>query len=239
MIHLYQWPRGRRIPNLGPFCMKLESYLRISGLEHRVTSVTSLSKSPKKTMPFVEIDGELISDSQVIIERLEQGRPDPMDTHLNEEQRAHAIAYRGMLEAHLVPMLVHFRWVDNRGWSQFALLAFAKLPAFFRLTIGAMVRRQVIRRLFSQGVSRHTESELSEFARKDLSAVAYLLGDKQFVFGSRISTLDLVIFSVVGNILEGEVDMPLVNIAKAHQNLVDHTRRMLTLFEQSQFKQLT
>lgn len=233
MILLYQWPRGRKIPNLGPFCMKLEAYLRISGLEYKVTSTTSLGKSPKKTMPFVDLDGTLISDSQIIIDILEQRRPNPMDFHLTLEQRAQTVAYRGMLEAHLIPIVVHFRWVDESGWGQFGPIVFAKVPAPIRSFIGGLVRRNVIKRLYGLGVSRHTVSELSEFARADISAVANLLGTKQFVFGSQVSTLDLVVFSVMGNILEGEVDMPLVEIVKNHQNLVDHTYRMLALFNQN------
>ncbi|MBK7962580.1 MAG: glutathione S-transferase family protein [Bdellovibrionales bacterium] len=236
MIHLYQWPPGRKIPNLGPFCMKLEAYLRISGLEHRVISTTSLSKSPKKTMPFAEIDGQLISDSQVIIEILEKRSPRPMDFHLNAEQRAHAVAYRGMLETHLVPILVHFRWVEEAGWAQFGPRVFGKVPALIRPLISGHMRRQVIKRLNSLGVSRHSVSELCEFAQADISAVANLLGTKQFVFGSEVSTLDLVIFSVIGNILEGDVDMPLIDIVKGHQNLVDHMHRVLALFNESHVK---
>lgn len=236
MIHLYQWPRGRKIPNLGPFCMKLEAYLRISGLEHRVTATTSLSKSPKRTMPFAEIDGQLISDSQIIIEILEKRSPRPMDFHLTPEQRAHTVAYRGMLETHLIPILVHFRWVAEAGWAQFAPRVFGKIPRLIRPLISGYLRRQVIKRLDSLGVSRHSTSELCDFAQADVAAVANLLGTKQFVFGSEISTLDLVIFSVIGNILEGEVDMPLIEIVKGHQNLVDHLHRVLTLFEQSHSK---
>ena len=68
MINLYQWPSDGKLPNGGFFCMKLESYLRLQQIDHKVYSVTSFGKSPKQTMPYIEKDGTFKSDSQIIID---------------------------------------------------------------------------------------------------------------------------------------------------------------------------
>jgi glutathione S-transferase len=229
VINLYQWQSGKKLPNSGPFCMKLESYLRLTGLEHKVISTNNMAKSPKKTMPFVEINGKYISDSQIIIAMLEKQSSKPLDGHLSAEQRAQATAYRALVEARIVPALIYSRWLPDTSYQQFSRLIFAGAPALIRVLIGAKLRKGVRKSLYANGIARHSDEEILAFAKEDINAIAQFLGEKKFAFGDQVSTLDLSIFSVTANILHGDVDIPLVELVKAHPNLVSHASRVMKL----------
>ncbi len=235
-LKLYQWPSNGDLPNSGVFCMKLESYFRLANIPYDVVTTTSMDKSPKKTMPAVEFDGRFMSDSQLVIEHFEKTRPSAVDAFLSPEQRAHRASYRHMLEHHLVNILIYFRWVPDAGWNQFSRIVFAGAPAPVRAVIGSVLRRGTKKRLHRMGIARHTVEELVAFAKEDIDAVATLLGDKPFVFGSQISTLDLTVYAVISNILYTGVDMPLIALVKSHPNLVAHSSRVMKQLFQRDFR---
>jgi glutathione S-transferase len=226
-LKLYQWPPLADLPNAGVFCMKLESYLRLTKIPHEIVTTRSMGKSPKKTMPSIETDGQAMSDSQLIIEHLEKKSASPVDAFLSAEQRAQANAYRRMLEHHLVNILIYFRWVPQDGWNQFSRVVFAGAPSLVRTVIGSQIRKGSVQRLQAMGLGRHAPQELLAFARQDLESIALFLGDKPFVFGTQISTLDLTVFSLFSNILYGGVEMPLQACVRAHSNLVVHASRVM------------
>ena len=229
MINLYQWPSDGKLPNGGFFCMKLESYLRLQKLEHKVHSVSSFGKSPKQTMPYIERDGVYTSDSQLIIDELESKSKEALNAHLTEDQRAQAHAYQMMLEEHLIPIVIYFRWYPDSGWRQFSRIMFHGAPALVRVMIGGLLRGKRLRAMHSTGLSRHSVDELVLFARRDLSAISRLLGDKDYFFNGKPSLLDIVAYTVVSNILMGGVEMPLIGEVKKYPNLVSHAERMMKL----------
>jgi hypothetical protein len=56
-ITLFQPPtRPWGIPNLAPFCTKLETYLRMTAVPYR-TAAADVWKAPKGKIPFVTMDG--------------------------------------------------------------------------------------------------------------------------------------------------------------------------------------
>lgn len=59
MIKLYQFERTWGIPNLSPFCCKIETYLRMAGIEYDIKSVLPFS-APKGKLPFIEDNNEAL-----------------------------------------------------------------------------------------------------------------------------------------------------------------------------------
>lgn len=180
-------------------------------------------------MPYVEMGGEWLSDSKLIIDKLERMSAEPLNSHLKPEDRAKIPAYRALCEDRLGGILIHFRWYEDDGWDQFSRILFQKAPAMVRVLIGGRLRKGTKKRLFSNGISRHSREEITQFAREDVASLAALLGEKNFVFGDRISTLDLSLFGILGNALYGGIDIPLVEIVKSHPNLVQHIDRVMHL----------
>ena len=60
MIELYQFPRAFGLPNPIPFCMKVETYLKLTGLPYEVKDTdprkAPLGKLPRRYLTLM-IDG--------------------------------------------------------------------------------------------------------------------------------------------------------------------------------------
>ena len=119
MIKLYQFAPAFGLPNASPFCMKLETYLRMAALpfEAPPASMQRLMQAPKGKMPYIEDDGRLLADSSLIIDYLKQRYGDRLDAWLDAEQRAIALAFARLIEENLYWALLHTRWIDPAGWA--------------------------------------------------------------------------------------------------------------------------
>ncbi len=56
-IKLFQFPRMFGIPNLSPFCCKMETWLRIAGIPYEVVDTPDPRKGPKGKLPFIDDGG--------------------------------------------------------------------------------------------------------------------------------------------------------------------------------------
>lgn len=72
MITLFQFPPAFNVPNVSPFCLKLETFLRLAGLEYQVKPVMDPRKGPKGKLPFITLDGKAIADTAIIMRTLQQ-----------------------------------------------------------------------------------------------------------------------------------------------------------------------
>ena len=84
-------------PNMSPFCGKLETYLRATETPHRIEPA-DFRRAPRGKIPYVELDGAVLTDSQLIIEELERRAAAPLDAGLTEPDRALARVVRRTLE---------------------------------------------------------------------------------------------------------------------------------------------
>ncbi len=66
-IELFVFPKLPNLPNASPFCMKLEAYLRMAGLEYQVTHVHDGRRSGTGTnkIPYIKIDGEVFPSGEI------------------------------------------------------------------------------------------------------------------------------------------------------------------------------
>ena len=98
MIKLHQFKDNLGVPNPSPFCMKVETYLRMAGLEYEVVLVLDPRKAPKGKAPHVEDDGKTIADSHFILDHLERKYHTGIDDHLSAQEKSIAHAFARMLE---------------------------------------------------------------------------------------------------------------------------------------------
>ena len=108
------------MPNMGPFCIKLETYLRMAGWGYEWQR-SDFRRAPKGKIPYVSLDGELVGDSQLIMQRLERSRAAAgqatLDAWLDDRQRAIGHSVRRMLDEATYFALIHLRWTDDGGWA--------------------------------------------------------------------------------------------------------------------------
>lgn len=206
--------------NVSPFALKLETWLRLAGIPFVVETTTRLDKAPKGKLPYI-IDGQRrIGDSSLAIAYLKDRRGIDPDSTLNEAERAEAIALQRVIEDHLYFVIAYSRFLDPEGFATVGDAFFATVPALFRPLARAYFRDRVRRLLLCQGLGRHEQSEIYAFGREDLMAISSRLGDRPFLLGERLTTIDAVAFGFLANILLVPVETELKRMAQDLPNLV-------------------
>ena len=87
MIKLYQFNPAWGLPNPSPFCMKVETYLRMVGLPYEVINGVLPFKAPKKKLPYIEDGTQVIADSGFILKHLRQTYGDKLDENLSDHEK--------------------------------------------------------------------------------------------------------------------------------------------------------
>jgi len=231
MIRLFQFPPTvKGTPNASPFCVKLECALRLYGLAYETSTVPNPAGGPKHKVPFVEIDGERVGDSALILDRLKANHGLDLDRGLNARKRAESHALQRMIEERLYWVMVYSRWIEAEGWNIIRPLFFAKLPWPMRRFIPRIARKSVLRKLDAHGIGRHTREEIYALGARDLAALSAFLGDEPFLFGDTPTLADATMFGFLVNIIGPDIPSPLKEAALGHANLVAHTERMGEIF---------
>lgn len=229
-MKLYLFSRPSGLPNLSPFCVKLETYLRMARIEYTPVFGLDNSKNSKRQMPFIELDGKIIGDSTLIIDELILRYGDKIDYHLSSTEIAVSQAYQTMLENHFTKFIVWYRWSNKKGFAQFKKSAFSGVPSFVKTFIAPLIAKKVSKNLYTEGTGRLTEKEILHLAKKDLESVSTYLGSRQYFFGNRPSMIDAVIFATIGNVILSTIDIPLRDLANKYDNLVAHSKRMMQTY---------
>ncbi len=211
MIKLYQFDPAFGLPNASPFCMKLETWLRMAELPFEIVpaSLQALTRAPKGKMPYIEDQGVIIADSTFIIDHLKLAYGDQLDAWLNAEQRAVALAFQRLIEENLYWALVHTRWVEQAGWELTRLAFFDKLAAPMKWVVPHVARRGLIKEMHGHGMGRHSGEQILAIGRRDISALADFLGDKSYFMGSEPCTLDASAYAFVSNLIWPPVESAL------------------------------
>src|SRR5499433_3905894 len=106
-IKLFHFPRMFGIPNLSPFCCKLETWLRIAQIPYEVVDTPDPRKGPKGKLPFVEDAGVQIADTSLIVDYLAKTRGVDLDRHLALSQRAIGLLVQRTLEEHYAFVILY------------------------------------------------------------------------------------------------------------------------------------
>lgn len=226
MIKLHQFPAAWGLPNPSPFCMKVETYMRMTGLVYEVIEDPLPFAGPKKKLPYIEDGGRRIADSEFIIEYLKSRYGDPLDAGLTTPERALAHGLRRMLEEGFYWVAVYSRWEDDAGWAVIKPVFFKHLPAVAREVIPVVARYQVRRSLWLQGTGRHSRDEVYRLGAADIAAVAGILGNQSYVLGARPRSIDAVAYAFVANAIVPPIDSPIRDAALAHPHLAAYCERM-------------
>lgn len=230
MITLYQFPKTATFPNLSPFCVKLETYLKMANIPYDVVLTTKTDKSPKGKMPYIKYNDVMMSDSSFIIEKLMQDFGDSTETHLSPALKAQGLAIQRLCEDHLAYALMYFRWIDDTSWPFFKEIVFGKMPTPLKLAIPKIVQKGVRTKLKENGILDHSRDEILQLSKQNLKALSDILGDQKFFFGDRPTLTDAIVFAFVGMIHFENFDNPLKTILKGFPELKNHSENMKNIF---------
>ena len=212
--------------NVSPFGLKLEAWLRLADIPYTVEPSTSLAKAPKGKLPYIRDEGRLIGDTTLIIEHLKSTRGIDPDAGLTEREYAEALMLQRMLEEHFYFALVYSRWIDEAGWATLQPAFFGHVPFPVRQVAATYVRRRIRRMLHLQGMGRHRPSEIYAMARNDLQALADYLGDRPFLMGEQLTTVDAVAYAFLASVLYLPFETELKRVTQGFPTLVTYCEAM-------------
>lgn len=196
---LNAWP-------VSPYSAKVRAYLRFKGIpfeERAPTSLQLLGRIKKAVgwavMPTVEVDGEWLQDSTVIIETLEQRHPEPSITPPGPTQRIADL----LLELHgdeWLPMLaMHYRWnrPQNKAFAidEFARYGFPRLPRLLSRVATKSLAEKMQSYLPVLGVTPETSAGVEAFAEALITRLDGHLARHPFLLGSRPGIGDFAMFA--------------------------------------------
>lgn len=229
MLVLRQPPGAWGLPSISPFCTKLDLWLRIAGVPFTVKRADPRA-APKGKMPYVELDGEVTGDSQLIIERLKVKYAVDPDAGVSADARARGHVVRRMLEEGTYFTLVHARWAVADAWAVYRAVFLSWMPPGIGPVVMYFVRRQVLSSLRAQGTGRHTGQEIEAMAIADYAAVAELLGDKPFLLGDGPTSVDATVYAFVHGVLQFPVENAVQRFVRNQPKLVAYCDRITTRF---------
>ncbi|CEF66506.1 Failed axon connections homolog [Strongyloides ratti] len=197
IIYHIQFPRSGCIPQISPFALKLETWLRATKLNYHNISNNFTIFSHKGQIPFAELNGRQIADSNAIIEHLKEKFTCDIDNNLSEEQKAIGRAIRVLAEESLFRVLIfnrskHIEWIV--GSEGFGDVVSGLKKKFFEKFGLRMFKRKLENKCQANGIGKNKEHEVEEMLKGDLKALSVLLGDKPYFFGDSFTTTDATVF---------------------------------------------
>jgi len=207
MVYLFQFTRSPQIPSISPFCLKLESWLKLQGIKYQNVDHKCKHRSKKGMLPFIELNGEEVADSEHIIEVLSKKFEKSMPAELSQEQKNVQHAMITMVENHLHWTIVHWKTKDVENILKGYKLNLqdvlgSKVPAsVLNFYFKHSFCRKGLKRVRSSGMGALSAEDIENSGKKDLQTLSEMLGEKEFFFGEEPSMLDLVVFSHVGQLV--------------------------------------
>jgi glutathione S-transferase len=228
-IKLFQFPRMFAIPNLSPFCCKLETWLRIAQIPYEVVDTPDPRKGPKGKLPFIEDDGVRIADSSRIIAHLARTRVVDPDARLDDSQRSIALLVQRTLEEHYAFVLPYTHLLRDEGFRH-TRTRFDSVPAMMRPLVTALVQRQIRRLLWTQGILRHSDEEIIESALHDWRSVLAMMSGGPFFFGEEATGVDAIVFGALATTVLTPIESPIRDFLRSQPGCLAYAERMREQF---------
>ncbi|KAI1695067.1 failed axon connection [Ditylenchus destructor] len=224
VVYLYQFPRSKSVANASPFCLKVEAFLRHYNIKHEIVESLSL-RSKEGKMPFVELNGEQIADSQLII--LALMKHFSITDNLSPEQDGMVRAISRMVEHGTFAAIYYDKLGTNTG--KFLDSALEGTPAYkFRAILTPLLYSKIWEVLNAEGTGRHSPEEIQTILRADLQALDQILGDKQWLVGNQPTVADFTVFGHIAASYDLPYEQPIQRMIEVEfPRLKAHHDRMV------------
>ena len=158
-------------PNLSPFCLKVETYLRLKEVEYDAVHEWTFDMGPRGKLPYAFVDGKLISDSESIIQAVnaKKLRTDPNASLPNMSS---GLAIRHMLEDSFYWIAMHFRWIVQFKQWRVEIEKITGLPLPLRKMMPFVFQRKVSQQLLALGINSRAQDEIVSLGEAELASLA-------------------------------------------------------------------
>ena len=226
MITLYALPPAFGLRNVSPFCLKTEMILAHLKQPFELVEEPDPRKTPKGKLPYLEVDGEVVADSERILEYLDQKFEGALFDDLTPQEIAIGRAFTRLAEEHLYWMIVASRWLEDDWFPNVVEGFFHIAPWPVRGFVARQAQKEVKKTYHLQGLGRHSKEEQIKFAREDLSALSDQIEAERYITGGRQTVFDFTIASLLVGLMDNEPVTWLSEIAKEYPVLREYVDRI-------------
>ncbi|KAI9489236.1 outer mitochondrial membrane transport complex protein-domain-containing protein [Zychaea mexicana] len=213
-MQLYVWSPALNAPSIDPKCIIVQAYLRLLEVDFTVVHANDPQYSPTGELPLLKDGSTWIAGVNRIISHLAKRGLDG-NRDLSPEQKAEYIAYSAMAQEKLYDCLMFTWYADMTNFIKNIRPTYARiLPFPSRYLVPIQLKKSAKARLAKynveikdddKGLPQNEVEEMKELQRSGwhymyrLVREAYgvldtFLGDKEFMFGDRSTTLDCIVF---------------------------------------------
>jgi glutathione S-transferase len=225
-LRLFTFSPAHGLPTGGPFGLKLEACLRMTGVPYERVYEDDLRKGPKRKSPWIEQGAVKMGDTELILQHL---GVDP-DAGLTALQRAQSHTIRRMLEEHYHAVFEWEMFVDDAGWAYTYATFKGAMPALVAPLVGWYLRSHFKKHLFERGIGRHAPAEIQAMGKADLDALSALLGDREWLVADHPSKVDATAFGLLALTIQSGLPTPVASHARTLPNLVAYVERAKARF---------
>ncbi|XP_071444909.1 failed axon connections [Hetaerina americana] len=234
-VYLYQFCRTPLLPSISPYCLKVETWLRLASVKYENVDHKMKLRSKKGQLPFIELNGEEVADSSIIVKELAQRFTKDLDAGLDNYQKSISHALISMIENSLVMVVLWWRSKNTdsvlKGYKLNLQHGYGtKIPqVILNFIFKFAFSRKGAKKVKAQGIGVHKPEEIIDMGKRDLKVLSDVLADKPFFFGDEPTLLDIVAFANLAQIyfFDKEVEFALRDFMQDNcANLVGLVNRM-------------
>jgi len=232
VVYLCQFPLCPSVRTISPFALKLETWLKLTGIKYE--NIHTMKFSSKGQTPYIELNGEQIPDSNVIIEKLKAKFQVNPEKDIPETDLAMAHAATVMVENHTAHIGFHYRYGHHMENFLNTLKLAEYYPSGKAIKHWGRFQPAMTRfRSYLHGIGRHENSIVWEMSFKDLASLSSWLGTKQYFNGTKPTTVDCMLFGHLAQFLFIDIGFPQKTFMETKcPNLVELVTRMKDKFWQ-------
>jgi hypothetical protein len=228
MIMLSQSGRLPRLPGASPFCIKLESWLRLAGLPYTLMEADDRQGVSKRSLPRVISEtGRSMDGLRRVMQHVRsEARTDP-DAWLTTDERVFSQAVGHLYADWLVPAMVWLGWVEEESWP--GLRAIYAPPEGQSLPVHLDPLREHLNLRICELALREEERErVTELVVREVESLTDFLGSKPFFFGDQPSSVDCTVFALLVVSAAAPPESALGQLTHGSYRIGDYVRRMVS-----------
>ncbi|PIC26237.1 hypothetical protein B9Z55_018868 [Caenorhabditis nigoni] len=198
VVYLYQFKRTRKCPNLSPFCMKVEVFCRAYKIPYEICD-EKRRWSRNGALPFIELNGEHIADSDLIEMRLRKHFDLPS---LSPAQEAQSVAITRLADNHLFNLLIRYKIQGDEFYN--VLVRILKLPNFLIPVVMPLIRGVFGRKVYKKStmaIGNFDPDDMKDVLYRDLQTIQDYVGDQKFLFGDKVTAADAAVFGQIASVI--------------------------------------
>jgi glutathione S-transferase len=204
----------------------LLAWLELANIPYEQVIENDSRKWPKGKNPGVELDGERIGDSEIIIGLLAKRHGIDLDAGLTAEQRAAGLAWRRTFEEHFHQVLEWELFSHPTGAAYIDAAVAKQLPPVVRTVVSGMLRSHFRKQLYARGIARHDPETVVGKGRADVDALAAWLGDRAYLVADHPTNGDVAVFGLLAPMVYWTMPTPVAGYVRSVPAVAAYCKRM-------------